>query len=161
MKGWGSDPLLESSGFSAPWRSGGAAVGPFSVTDVTRSNIDVTLGFTGIGVLQTLPLGSDLVLQWTGGDSALQNGNVTITAWSYSQVDGHVCNAGYLLCTALLSAQTFTIPQRVLEALPVTGAVSYGMISIGQYNTPTSFTATGLTRGIITDIFNNATWVKV
>ena len=33
-------------------------------------------------------------------------------------------------------------------------------LSIGQYNTPTSFTATGLTRGIITDIFNNVTWVN-
>jgi uncharacterized protein (TIGR03437 family) len=140
--------------------SGGAAVGPFSVTDGTRTNIDVTLGFTGIGVLQTLPRGSDLVLQWTGGDSALQNGNVTITAWSYSQVDGQVGNAAYLLCTAPLSAQTFTIPKRVLEALPVTGATSYGMISIGQYNTPTSFTANGLTLGIITDIFNNAIWVN-
>ena len=140
--------------------SGGAAVGPFSVTDATRLNIDVTLGFKGMNVLQTLPRGSDLVLQWTGGDSALQNGNVTIAAWSYSQVDGHVGNAGYLLCTASLSAQTFTIPKRVLAALPVTGANGYGMISIGQYNTPTSFTATGLTRGIITDIFNNGIWVN-
>ena len=140
--------------------SGGAAVGPFSVTDVTRPNIDVTLEFTGITPVQTLPRGSDLVLQWTGGDSTLQNGNVTITAWSYSQVDGHVGNAAYLLCTAPLSAQTFTIPKRVLEALPATGAASYGMISIGQYNTPTSFTAAGLTRGIITDIFNNAIWVN-
>jgi uncharacterized protein (TIGR03437 family) len=140
--------------------SGGAAIGPFSVFDVTRSNIDVTLGFTNINVLQTLPRGSDLVLQWTGGDSALQNGNVTIAAWSYSQVDGQVGNKGYLLCTAPLSAKTFTIPKRVLAALPVTGTNSYGMISIGQYNTPTSFTATGLSRGIITDIFNNGIWVN-
>jgi hypothetical protein len=141
--------------------SGGAAVGPFSVTDVTRSNIAVTMGFTGIGVLQTLRRGSDLVLQWTGGNSALQNGNVTIAAWSYSQVGGNAGgNTAYLLCTAPLSAQTFTIPKRVLAALPVTGADGYGMISIGQYNTPTSFTATGLTRGIITDIFNNAVWVN-
>jgi len=141
--------------------SGGAAVGPFSVTDATRSNIAVTLGFTGIGVLQTLPRGSDLVLQWTGGDSALQNGNVTIAAWSYSQVDGNAGgNTAYLLCTAPLSAQTFTIPKRVLAALPVTGATGYGLISIGQNNTPTSFTATGLTLGIITDIFNNGIWVN-
>jgi uncharacterized protein (TIGR03437 family) len=140
--------------------SGGASIGPFSVTDTTRSNIDVTLGFTNINVLQTVPRGSDLVLEWTGGDSALQNGNVSIAAWSYSQVDGHVGNAGYLLCTAPLSAQTFTIPKRILAALPATGAVSYGMVSIGQYNTPTPFTATGLTRGIITDIFNNGIWVN-
>ena len=140
--------------------SGGAAIGPFSVADVTRPNIAVTLGFTNVDLLQTVPRGSDLVLQWTGGDSTLQNGNVTIAGWSYSQVDGHAGNPAYLLCTAPLSAQTFTIPKRVLAALPVTGDNGYGMISIGQYDTPTSFTATGLTRGIITDIFNNAIWVN-
>jgi uncharacterized protein (TIGR03437 family) len=138
--------------------SGGAAVGPFSVSDTSGPQIAATLGLTGISVLQTLPRGSDLVLQWTGGDPALQNGNVTIWAQSYSQIPG---NAATILCTAPASTQTFTIPKRVLAALPVTGAqVGLGMISIGQYNTPTSFTASGLTRGIITDIFNNAIWVN-
>jgi hypothetical protein len=63
------------------------------------------------------------------------------------------------MCTAPLSKQTFTIPKRLLVALPVSGKAGYGQLSIGQYNTPTSFTATGLTRGIITDIFSNITWV--
>ena len=138
--------------------SGGAAVGPFSVSDLTGPKIAATLGFTGIGVLQTVPRGSDLVLQWTGGDPALQNGNVTIFAQSLSQSGG---NAATILCTAPAATQTFTVPKRVLAALPVTGASGgSGMISIGQYNIPTSFTATGLTRGIVTDIFHNAIWVS-
>jgi hypothetical protein len=54
--------------------TGGAAVGPFSVNDVTSSKIAATLAFTGITPQQTVPLGSDLALQWTGGDPALQGG---------------------------------------------------------------------------------------
>jgi hypothetical protein len=65
------------------------------------------------------------------------------------------------MCTAPATAQSFTIPKRVLAALPVSGSGNgYGQLSIGQYNTPTSFTATGLTGGIITDIFSNVTWVS-
>ena len=83
---------------------------------------------------------------------------MTIWAQSYSQVPGNVAT---ILCMAAAPTQTFTIPKRVLAALPVTGAPGWlGMISIGQYNTPTSFTAPGLTPGIITDIFNNAIWVN-
>lgn len=35
------------------------------------------------------------------------------------------------------------------------GTCPGGWIQIGQYNNPTSFSATGLTKGIITDIFYN------
>ena len=138
--------------------SGGAAVGPFSVTDVSSSKTAATLAFTGITPQQSIPLASDLALQWTGGDPALQNGTVTILATSLSQ-DGS--QNGLILCTAPAATQSFTIPKRVLAALPASGsATGYGQLSIGQYNTPTSFTATGLTRGIITDIFNSAIWVN-
>ena len=136
--------------------TGGAAVGPFSVNAVTSSKIAATLAFTGITPQQTVPLGSDLALQWTGGDPALQGSNVTIVATSYS---GDLTQAGLVMCTAPVSKQAFTIPKRLLAALPVSGKAGYGQLSIGQYNTPTSFTAAGLTRGIITDIFSNITWV--
>jgi hypothetical protein len=138
--------------------TGGAAVGPFSVNDVTSSKIAATLAFTGITPQQTVPLGSDLALQWTGGDPALQGGNVSILATSLSS---DRTQYGFVMCTAPVSQQTFTIPKRLLAVLPVSGSTGgYGLISIGQYNTPTSFSATGLTRGIITDIFNNVTWVN-
>jgi len=141
-----------------PVSGGGVAVGPFSVTDTTAPQIAATLAFTGIDPNQTIPTGSDLVLQWTGGDASLQNANVTIWAWSSSQ---DVSRTAALLCTAPASTQSFTIPKRVLAALPPSGTTGvHGELSIGQYNTPTSFTATGLTRGIITDIFNNVTWVN-
>ena len=101
---------------------------------------------------------SDLALQWTGGNPALQRGNVTIVASSLSE---DRTQDALVMCTAPVSTRSFTIPKRVLASLPVSGSLGgSGQISIGQYNTPTSFTATGLTRGIITDIFNNVTWVN-
>src|ERR1035441_1590256 len=101
---------------------------------------------------------SDLALQWTGGNPALQRGNVTIVASSLSE---DRTQDALVMCTAPVSTRSFTIPKRVLASLPVSGSVGgSGEISIGQYNTPTSFTAPRLTRGIITDIFNNVTWVN-
>ena len=65
-------------------------------------------------------------------------------------------------CTAPLAAQKFTIPAWVLATLPVSGTggtepYTYpeGWIQIGQYNKPTTFSAPGLTKGIVTDIFYN------
>jgi hypothetical protein len=50
----------------------------------------------------------------------------------------------------------------VLAALPPSGSITEegevipgGWIQVGQYNKPTTFSATGLTTGIITDIFYN------
>jgi len=63
-------------------------------------------------------------------------------------------------CTAPSSAGQFTIPAWVLSTLPPSGSYAVesitlplGSLSIGQYNNPTTFSAAGLTQGIITDIF--------
>jgi len=136
--------------------TGGAGVGGFSVSDFTSV---AGVKFTGIGNAQALPVSGDLTVQWTGGDPTLQNGQVTIGAYSgnsnYTQWEA-------LQCTAPLSAGQFTIPGWLLSLLPPSGTgesptISYplGWIWIGQYNKPTSFTAGGLTSGIITDIFYN------
>jgi uncharacterized protein (TIGR03437 family) len=139
--------------------TGGSAVGPFSVTDVTSVP---TATLTGITNSQTLSLSGDLTIEWTGGDPTMQNGQVTIFAESYNQLAANTYLAEFLQCTAPVAAQKFTIPGWVLSAMPPSSTLGSagdtypgGWIQVGQYNTPTTFTATGLTSGIITDIFYN------
>jgi len=59
-----------------------------------------------------------------------------------------------------VAAGSFTIPGWVLSGLPqsqeypINGqTVPLGYIWIGQYSSPVEFTATGLDRGIFTDVF--------
>jgi hypothetical protein len=138
--------------------TGGAAVGAFTATDIAGG---ATAFLTGINNAQTIPLSSDLALAWTGGDPTLQNGQLTIYAQSLNQT-GTSSKFAFVQCTAPLAAQKFTIPAWVLATLPVSGTggtepYTYpeGWIQIGQYNKPVAFSATGLTKGIITDIFYN------
>ena len=139
--------------------TGGKAVGPFSVNDVTSIP---TATLTGLNNAQTVPLSGDLTLQWSGGDPNLQNGQLTISAESYNQTPDNTFQNEMLQCTAPVSAQKFTIPAWVLSALPASGLITSqgqtfpgGWIQVGQYNNPTTFSATGLTKGIVTDIFYN------
>ncbi len=143
--------------------AGGTNVGTFSVSDVT--SIPTAL-LTGITANQTIPRSADLSVQWTGGDPKLQNGQVTIGALSaIGTLSGNsvtFTQLEFLQCTAPASAQQFTIPAWVLSALDPTGSAEFdgipytlGWIWIGQYNNPTSFSATGLDSGIVTDIFQN------
>jgi hypothetical protein len=128
------------------------------VSDLTSVPSSLAL-FTGLTADQTVPLSGDLTVQWSGGDPTLQNGQVTIGALSANST---FTLAEFLQCTAPASAQKFTIPGWVLSALPPTGTFqsgtttyALGWIWIGQYNKPTSFSATGLDSGIVTDISNN------
>jgi len=139
--------------------TGGSAVGQFTVNDVT-SIPSATL--TGLTNAQNVPVSGDLMLQWTGGNPALQNGQVTISAQSVNQSADDTYLAEFLQCTAPVSAQQFTIPAWVLSALPPSSSftvdeqtIPQGWIQVGQYNKPTAFNATGLTSGLITDIFYN------
>ena len=139
--------------------TGGAAVGAFSVNDVTGIPSATLAGLTNA---QTVPVSGDLKIQWTGGNPALQNGQVTISAESWQQPTNTTYQAEFLQCTAPASAQQFTIPAWVLSAMPPSGSITEegeiipgGWLQVGQYNNPTKFSATGLTGGIITDIFYN------
>ena len=116
----------------------------------------------GLTNAQTVPVSGDLKIQWTGGNPALQNGQVTISAESWQQPTSTTYQAEFLQCTAPASAQQFTIPAWVLSAMPPSGSITEegeiipgGWLQVGQYNNPTKFSATGLTGGIITDIFYN------
>jgi uncharacterized protein (TIGR03437 family) len=136
---------------------GGANVGAFSVAATTPASITGLPQFKGLTQEQTIPRGGDYTVQWTGGDPTMQNGNVTIGGFSAS-VTPSLFNT--FLCTAPVAAGSFTIPGWVLSGLPqsqeypINGqTVPLGYIWIGQYSSPVEFTATGLDRGIFTDVF--------
>jgi uncharacterized protein (TIGR03437 family) len=135
--------------------AGGKQVGAFNATDT--SGIPSAY-LSGIVAGQTLSLAGDLTITWTGGDPALQNGQVTIAAAS----NGVNSTGGAFVCTAPVSAHSFTIPKWVLSTLPPsttynigTFPVPEGYIWIGQFNNPVTFQATGLDKGIVIDEFFN------
>jgi len=141
---------------------GGAKVGAFSVADTTSIP---GAYFSGMVAGQTLPRSDDLTVTWTGGDPTLQNGQVTIAGFSSATSNGSI--SGAFMCTAPLSAKSFTIPKWVLSTLPpsATGYVGVapypiGYIWIGQSNKPVTFQAPGLDKGILIDEFFNGYPVK-
>jgi hypothetical protein len=133
--------------------TGGANVGLFSATDVTGN---VVAKLTS-AVNQPIPRSSDLTLQWSYPGMPLQNVPLTIGGYSYSS---DFTQGGMFQCTVPAGANTFTIPSWVLSTLPPSGtaqngSLNYplGVIWIGQYNTPATFSAPGLSGGVITDAF--------
>ena len=137
--------------------TGGATIGAFSATEMTSTP---SAEFTNVGRSQNLSRSSDLTVQWSGGDPAMQNGQVTIGGYSISSPNYE--NVAIFECTAPVSAKQFTIPGWILGTLPPSGTGQNGFVTyplgwmwIGQYNTPVTFQATGLDRGILTDVFFN------
>jgi len=140
---------------------GGTKVGAFSVNDTTAIASAFLSTAAGQQIIagQTLSLSGDLTVTWTGGNLSLQNGQVTIAGISIA-TGGNL--DGAFMCTAAVSAQSFTIPKWVLSTLPPTGTGYIGIapyptgyIWIGQSNNPVTFQATGLDRGILMDEFFN------
>jgi hypothetical protein len=164
--GWGFYSTAFNTGAQFFWSGlsytvsgpGGAKVGAFSVSDTTSIP---SAYFSGITAGQTFPRSSDLTVTWTGGDPTLQNGQVTIAGYSGGTANGSSIS-GAFMCTAPLSAKSFTIPKWVLSTLPPTatgyiGTAPYpiGYIWIGQSNKPVTFQAQGLDKGILMDEFFN------
>jgi hypothetical protein len=135
--------------------AGGSVVGPFSVTDILNGTASL-IASPASG--QSVSLKNDLTIQWSGGNSNLQNGLATIGGISFA--DAAETQFVEFQCTVPVSANQFTIPAWVLSTLPPsatekngTETIPLGYIWMGEYDTPITFQAPGLDRGIITDIF--------
>jgi len=133
--------------------TGGANVKAFSVTETSSLPSAKLVGLSG----QTFPRTSDLQVQWNGGNTDLRNVPTIVAGASFN--DDETLGIEFL-CTAPAGATSFTIPAWVLSTLPATGmttsgslTVPNGYIWVGQYNTPTTFTAPGIDFGIMTDVF--------
>jgi uncharacterized protein (TIGR03437 family) len=154
-----NNPLVQFFWSGLPYTvsgPGGTKVGAFTVNDTTSVP---KVYFSGIIAGQKLPRSSDLTVTWTGGDPNMQNGNVTIAGFSAPTSENV---SGNFMCTAPLSAGSFTIPKWVLSTMVPSGTAYVGIapypigyIWIGQFNNPVTFQPTGLDKGILMDEFYN------
>lgn len=134
--------------------AGGADVGAVSASDTA---LGLTTKFSNLSVRQAVPRSSDLQLSWTGGDAALQNGQVTIGALSANTT---FTQFAMIQCSAPAAAHQFTIPAWILSTLPPSGQYPVGSppwpigwVWVGQNNKAVVFGAPNLDKGILTDTF--------
>jgi uncharacterized protein (TIGR03437 family) len=129
---------------------GGARVLPFATE---KSFASTGSQFTNIGEFQNVPVKNDFTVAWDSSQFLVKDGTASINGVSFSNGYGL---AVYFQCTAPVAAGQFTIPSWVLSALPPSGMEQngnpLGYIWIGQYAPPATFNATGLDKGLFTDI---------
>jgi uncharacterized protein (TIGR03437 family) len=147
---WSQEPYNVSG-------AGGASVGAFNVTEETQL---ASTFITNLQPTQNIPRGTDFTVTWTGADPTKSNGEVVVAGYSGNNANYDLLS--YYQCTAPGAAGQLTIPARVLSMIPASGTgqngnLSYplGWIWAGQLNNPTTFQATGLDKGIVTDAFYN------
>jgi uncharacterized protein (TIGR03437 family) len=122
--------------------TGGADVGPFT-TGVSLPN---PLTWTNAGSDGTITRSNGVTVTWTGGSSG-----------TFVEITGYSSAAGFsssFLCTAPVSAGTFTVPAPVLLAMPA----GSGNLDLSNYANYQTFTATGLdfgfSSGYVSDSIN-------
>lgn len=134
-----------SATFKAP---GGANVGWFSVTLPIGSE---TLNWTNENSIGAITRANPLQITWSGAGAA---STVQITGFSSGgSSQSSAAGAGFT-CTASGSANQFTIPASVLQALPASAnfsnsilSVVTGSLGISSSSAPVSFSASGLDMG--------------
>jgi hypothetical protein len=146
--GFPSPPsLLVPGTFTVNNSSGGPAVGPFSFSfdlpgPVSWTNSSVVSG--------AIARSQDLTITWSGGDPARQF--VAITGVSMSASGA----AAGFECRQTIDAGSFTVPSRILSALPVTASgplsLPLGSFFVGTslYGDATHFEAPGIDIGHLT-----------
>ena len=115
----------------------GQTVGKFS----TSVNFTNPLTWTNSGSLGTITRSQGTTVTWSGGAAGTY---VEISGSSSATVAGQYLNVGFV-CNAPASAQQFTVPAYVLQALPV----GTGTLTVENSTNPQAFTATGLDYGYL------------
>lgn len=143
--------------------SGGADVKGFN-TSITLAS---PLTWTNMDATTTVDRSAGVTVNWSGGDP---NSYVEISGTSsyFANVSGITPDPTSAVvvsytCTAQVSAKTFTVPPPVLLALPPSGSISLGGItipfqgemSVANYTNPVKFTAAGLDAAFVTAYFSN------
>ena len=132
--------------------TGGTDVGSFTA----RLNVPAPLVWTNQASITTVNRASGVTVTWSGGDPA---GFVQISGTSFVAV-GNSAVGAIFNCTARTSDGTFTVPPVVLLALPASGSISAGGISIpipGSLGITgssayTQFQASGLDLGYVANL---------
>jgi fibronectin-binding autotransporter adhesin len=116
---------------------GGPDVGTFSAS----LNLASALTVTG-GLPSTVNRGSNLVLNWTGGnasDLVEIVGSASTTSGSGSTA---TTTSTQFICLTTAGQKTFTVPSSILSQLPATSATSPGLLEVASGNLTSTFTAT-------------------
>jgi uncharacterized protein (TIGR03437 family) len=132
------------------------AGGPDVVAFTTSKTMPV-LGspITNIAYFSDLSRSDDLAIEWAPNQFSQPNGVATLGGLSLDyNSDGSFHTVAEIQCTVPVAPGHFTIPAWVLSVLPPSGTAPpnggvTGFLWLGQYDTPTPFTATGLDKGII------------
>ena len=130
-------PYLSPGAYTVSNGSGGADVGSFSGT-VTKQP-DFT--WTNEGQITSVNRSQPLTVTWTGGDPT------AVISISGNSTTSDGASAGFV-CTAPVSAGTFTIPVSILQALPpsatIDGTLPGGFVALETYNASSIPTPSGL-----------------
>jgi hypothetical protein len=130
---------------------GGADVGTFTAT----LNLPAPLVWTNQASITTVNRANGVNVTWSGGDP---NGYVIISGSSYVVISGNTAVGASFACTARTSDGSFTVPSVVLLALPASGSVGAGPISIvvpgslsvSGSSASSQFQASGIDLGYVT-----------
>jgi uncharacterized protein (TIGR03437 family) len=133
-------PLYLNPGLYTFTGTGGADVGPFGA----QQQMPAPLVWTNQGSFSNIDRSQGIALQWTGG---ISGGHVYITGASFATSSGP---GAFFSCTAPSTAGQFTIPSIVLLALPPSAASPQSYVSIANASPALSFTAAGISAGIVT-----------
>jgi uncharacterized protein (TIGR03437 family) len=139
--------------------SGGPDVGAFT----TQAMLSAPLVWSNMSSITTVNRSQGVTVNWTGGapNSYVSIGGVSIGGTQSAPL------AVIFVCSAPVSALTFTVPAAVLLALPpsltmTVGGVAIavgGGLSVSNYSNPVSFTAPGLDLGYVSAYYTNGTSV--
>ena len=137
IPGQGDPPYLDAGTYTVTG-PGGADVGSFTAT----LTLGTPLTWTNMDAITTVNRSAGQTVNWTGGQ-----GYVLISGSSGITVP-RAAGAGFY-CFQRASVGTFTVPARVLRALPVTpaGSQTGGFLMVGNTTDPVPFTARGLDQG--------------
>jgi uncharacterized protein (TIGR03437 family) len=138
--------------------SGGADVG--ALKDATIA-LGAPIVWSNMDQITDVTRSSDLPITWTGGAAGTY---VTITGGTYlTGADASSTVVVSFTCTAPATDHAFTVPAGVLLQLPVSTPISAGGItiptgslSVGNYTTPSKFTAPGLDLGYASAYIDNS-----
>jgi uncharacterized protein (TIGR03437 family) len=140
---------LPGGTYTASNGAGGIDVGGF----MTTVNLPPALTWTNQAATTSVNRSQGLPITWSGGDansyvviSGSSISGIATTGPPISSVTSPVAGASFT-CTAPVAAGQFTVPPVVLLSLPASVSISgipTGVLSVGSFTNPQTFTATGL-----------------
>jgi uncharacterized protein (TIGR03437 family) len=149
MPGFSSSPLV-TSGIYTLTGTGGADLGPFSVSVTVNPPLKITGGLP-----LTVNRNQDLNLSWTGGGSGLVLITGSSSALTHGTIDNGIFDSSGFLCVTPAATQSFIVPSSLLLHLPVTSSgAAVGTLAIYTMSAPkptNGLFGTSLTAGGTTD----------